>query len=137
VPEENRYETIWTASRTDQYFSNPYMRDLKEPYKEATAFLRSRGFSDVGLWLPFNPLEYQLWVLLGAGSGRGRLEHVLVTNISGNLEDDRFIPSAILRVRSIADAEETELQCRQGRYLRQWSRGLVDVFVRVIPGEAL
>ena len=137
VPAENRYETIWAASRTDQYFANPYMRDLQEPYKEATAFLRSRGFSDVGLWLPFNPLEYQLWALLEAGPGRGRLEHVLVTNISGNLEDDRFIPSAILRVRSIADAEETELQFRQGRYLRQWSSGLVDVYVRVIPGEVL
>jgi len=137
VPVENRYETIWTASRTDQYFSNPYMREMKEPYKEAAAFLRSRGFSDIGLRLPFNPLEYQLWVLLGAASGRVRLEHVMVPNISGGLENDRFIPSAILRVRSVDDAEETELQFRQGRYLRQWSGGLVDVFVRVVPGEVL
>lgn len=137
MPEENSYETIWTASRTDQYFSNPYTRDLKEPYMEATAFLKSTGFVDIGLWLPFNPLEYQLWVLLGAGSGRVRLEHVLVPNISARLEDDRFIPSAILRVRSVDEAEETELQIRQSRYVRQWSRGLVEVFIRVNPVTGL
>lgn len=133
VPEENSYETIWTASRMDQSFANPYMRDLKEPYVEAAAFLRARGFADIGLRLPFNPLEYQLWALLEAGSGRIRLEHVMVSNVSGSLDDDRFVPAAILRVRSAGEAEETEFPFRRGRYSRQWTKGLVDVFVRVDP----
>lgn len=133
VPVENTYETIWTASRTEQYFSNPYARDLEGPYLGAAGFLRSLGPVDIGLWLPFNPLEYQLWVLLRAGPGPVRLEHVLVSNISGKLESDAFIPAAILRVRSPDEAEETTLAIRQGRYSRQWSRGLVDVFIRVEP----
>jgi hypothetical protein len=129
-PNQNRHETIWTSSRTDQYFNNGFSRALKEPYLEAIKVLNTTEFFDIGLLLPFDPWEYQLWIIMQAKARQFRFEHVLVSNISRKLEDDNFIPSAIIRVRAENETENGELQFKQYKYLRQWSKGLLDVFVR-------
>lgn len=65
---------IFRRDRVSQYFANaPWLRD---PYLRASAFLRARGCSEIGLVARSNDWEYPLWVLLDGLAGRARLTHV-------------------------------------------------------------
>jgi hypothetical protein len=134
--ERTEYSTIWTSSRIDQYFSHRNSRQFREPYLSAADYIKSNAFVDIGIWLPYDPWEYQLWIVLKSDSNMLHIEHVMVSNVSKKLELKTFIPSAIIRVKEAPvsyDTDETEieeLQTSKGRYMRQWSTGPVDVFVQ-------
>ena len=130
-PENIDYIPIWASDRKEQYFSHGSSRYLKEPYMSAAAYIKTKGISDIGLWLPYDPWEYQLWVMLKEDSYPSRIESVMVSNISKKLEPETFIPSAIIRVRKIDEFEIiNELRTSKGVYLRQWNKGHVDIFIK-------
>jgi hypothetical protein len=123
------FTDIIASNRMEQYFSHELSRELKEPYTSATAYIKSNGYTDIGLWLPYDPWEYQLWVMLKSGDHPLRIESVMISNISKKFEPETFIPSAIIRVRNPDESIINELRTRKGVYLRQWSNGLVDIFI--------
>ena len=95
----------------------------------AAEFLRSRGCAEVGLLVNWNGLEYALWVVLPEmRAGRGRLEHVGVTNSSVLLESRRppFVPCAV--VAQYGPAVGT-LEIGERTYHHAWSSGEVSVFL--------
>lgn len=126
---EVRHESIWSASRLEQYFRRG-ARDLERPYVGAADYLKGHGLRDVGLWLPFDFWEYQLWVLLEDDSGSTRIESVMVDNVSSRLESATFIPDAVIRVRGFQqETAVEEARIRTALYRRRWSSGPVDILV--------
>src|SRR5262249_22669427 len=105
--------SILTASRIDLYFTHRTW-GLRDPYREASDFLKARGDSQIGLLLPRDEWEYPLWVLLGADGTRDvQLEHLMVKNISAAAGDDAwktFRPSAIVKVRALFASHSDALQ---------------------------
>lgn len=134
VPVFKQHRSILTEDRLKQYFPKQG-RPLMEPYIGATAFLRARNLRSIGLMLPYNPFEYQLWVLLKGGGSDAHLEHVEVDNVSSSATaldtTTKFIPEAIISVHDEHDIvqERTELRTGTGTYQRAWSRDQVEVYL--------
>ncbi|MFO0982809.1 MAG: hypothetical protein U1E76_13945 [Planctomycetota bacterium] len=130
----DKFQTVFAASRTDQYFSNYSSRHLRDPYLQATAFLKQRGVVDVGLVLPYDPWEYQLWVLLQGLGKNVRVEQVGVHNVSAQKSQVdaacEFKPAAIVRVRATDEPQQSALRIADDTYVRRWSMELVDVYLR-------
>jgi hypothetical protein len=120
--------TVLNTPRIHQSFQSfgnqPSQRELG--YVGAAEFLRSRKCADVGLLLGWDDWEHPLWVLLA--NGRGRIEHVAVTNRSARLEGRRpaFAPCGIVvAVDTVAEAVELD-----GRsYCISWSGPVLKVFL--------
>jgi hypothetical protein len=123
--------TVLNTPRIHQSFqsfgNHPSQRELG--YVGAAEFLRARKCADVGVLLGWDDWEHPLWVLLA--SGRGRIEHVAVTNSSARLEGRRpaFAPCGIV-VAVHTVAESVELDGRS--YCISWSGPVLKVF---LPGE--
>lgn len=74
--------SILRAQRLNVYFYN--RPQIRKPYLEASAFLKSHGCSRVGLICDHDAWEYPLWVVLQRDSEQEvRIEHVAVINVSG------------------------------------------------------
>ena len=123
--------TVLNTPRIHQSFQSfgnrPSQRELD--YVGAAEFLRSRKCADVGVLLGWDDWEHPLWVLLA--NGRGRIEHVGVTNRSAHLEGRRpaFAPCGIVvAVNSLEEA--IELDARS--YCISWSGPVLKVF---LPGK--
>ena len=123
--------TVRNTSRIHQTFQSfgnqPSQRELD--YVGAAEFLRSRKCADVGVLLGWDDWEHPLWVLLE--NGRGRIEHVAVTNSSARLQGRRpaFTPCGIV-VAVDTVAETLELDGRS--YCNSWSSPVLKVF---LPAE--
>ena len=124
--------TVLNTPRIHQSFqtfgNQPSQRELG--YVGAAEFLRSRKCADVGLLLGWDDWEHPLWVLLA--NGRGRIEHVAVTNRSAHLEGRRpaFAPCGIVvAVDTVAEASNStggRIAFRgQAPYSRFFCRGSV------------
>ena len=126
--------SVLRTSRVDQYF--PFRPDLKAEYMGAAEFLRSKECSDVGLVLGWDDFEHPLWVLLPElRMGRGRLEHVGVTNSSARLEEHRrpFTPCAVVAVSRVM-FETVEIGGRS--YRLGWSSHGMKVFLNNQDGPS-
>jgi hypothetical protein len=136
--ESSRIENIFNTSRTEQYF--PYKEgnhNLKAPYIGAVNFVKSKGCSNVGLSLPYDPWEYPLWVFLQENNNQlVRIEHTNVENTSAVKYDiypyNNFIPCAIISVdnESNKERQNEEIFNEKGTYIRKWSLAPVSVFIR-------
>jgi hypothetical protein len=140
LPVFPRHRSILVESRSDQYFASYPSRPLKEPYQGAAAFVREQRLHDVGMMLPYDPFEYELWVVLKQVAPDVKLEYVDVRNISSTTAtrspSASFRPEAIIHVQSVnEEARAAELHLAGSVYLKQWSSGAVDVYVAE-PGTA-
>jgi hypothetical protein len=137
-----QHRSILMESRLDQYFKRA-SKPLKEPYLGVAAFVQEQKLLDIGLVLPYDPFEYQLWVLLRQGRTDVRLEHVEVGNVSSTAAAlaTNFTPAAIIRVQSVnfplidVRPRADELRAAGSVYIRQWSLEPVEVYIRK-PGVA-
>jgi hypothetical protein len=132
IPVFKQHKSILVESRLDQYFERAG-RSLKEPYLGAAAFLQERNLQDMGLMLPYNPFEYQLWVILKQGRTDIRLEHTEVENVSSATtpldSSMKFLPEAIIRVQRKNEQPRAELRMGARVYTRAWSLDSVGVYV--------
>ena len=131
-----QHESILVESRTDQYFQR-FAIPLRKPYLATADFFEEHQIKDIGLVLPYDPFEYQLWVLLKRVVPDVRLKHIEVPNASAALKPPHdFTPAAIIRVRSSVfplpdgNLPRNELRTAGGLYRQQWSMDDVEVFVR-------
>lgn len=119
--------SVLRTSRMDQYF--PFRPTLKADYIGAAEFLHSRGCAEVGLLLRWDDLEHPLWALLPeVWAGRGRLEHVGVTNSSARLES-RLRPFAPCAVVAVSNATCERLEVGGRSYRLAWSSNQMKVFL--------
>ncbi len=103
-------------------------------YVEAAGFVEFSGCLQVGMALRDNDPEYMLWALLADVRWRGRLEAVLVDNVSARLADGRhppFRPCAIVRVAT--GPSGAGLSLGEQHYRAAWSQGGVEVLVPAPP----
>ncbi len=92
--------SIFSTAHTDQYFAT---RPFGADYRDAIRYLNAQPYRHIGLVLGTNTWEYSFWVLLKDQAGNGpRLEHVLVSNISGRLATQRRQPEAVICVSCTA-----------------------------------
>jgi len=119
--------TVLNTSRVDLQFR--MYSAYKLGYVGAAEFLRSHGCADVGLLLSWDEWEHPLWVL--RADGRGRIEHVAVTNNSARLAGRRppFAPCGIVAgVDTVAQTLDLDEHC----YRLSWSSPVLKVF---LPAE--
>jgi hypothetical protein len=132
VPKFKQQNSILIESRLDQYFESAG-RYIKDPYLGAAAFVQERNLRDIGLMLPYDPFEYQLWVILKQSRTDVRLEHIEVENVSSattTLESStKFLPEAIIRVQRKNEQSRGELRSGERVYTRAWSMDPVEVYV--------
>ncbi len=132
VPVFKQRKSILIESRLDQYFEGNAI-SMKEPYLGAAAFVQERNLQDIGLMLPYDPFEYQLWVILKQGRTDVRLEHIEVKNVSSattTLDSSRkFLPEAIIHVQRRNEQPRAELRTGERVYTRAWSMDRVEVYV--------
>jgi len=131
VPVFKQHKSILVESRLDQYFQRAG-RPLREPYLGAAAFLQERNLHDIGLILPYDPFEYQLWVILKQGRTDVRLEHIEVENVSSAAapldSTTQFLPEAGIRVRRGNEQPRSELRMGERLHTRMWSQDPVEVY---------
>lgn len=100
-------KNVLNTSRTDQYFLA--MPNFRDPYISVVDYLKSKGYSDVGVILSENCWEYPLFVFLKEGDTHAlrRIEHVNVNNLSSKKYKIRpfndFNPHVIISTRSLQD----------------------------------
>ncbi|MEW6403119.1 MAG: glycosyltransferase family 39 protein [Chloroflexota bacterium] len=121
-------ESILPDERTELYFRNrPY---LTESYTQATQFLSATECSDIGLILPLDSYEYPFWVLLGQDR-IVRMQHVHVTNISGELSREypfnTFTPCAVIVV---SEEPVAEVSVEGLTYQQRWSSDYVSILIQ-------
>ena len=88
--------SIFATERADQYFAT---RPFGADYRAAIRYLNAQPYRHIGLVLGTNAWEYPFWALLKDQAGDSpRLEHVLVSNVSGRLATQRQRPEAIICV---------------------------------------
>jgi hypothetical protein len=116
---------VFRLPRPIQYFVN--RPDLLGPYVEAAAFLRARGYTEVGWLGDEESWEYPFWVLLsGARPGRCRLGAVGVNNPSAALARGPFLPHAVVATNH----EDAPERCLEGRvYRKAFAAGKVYVYL--------
>ena len=85
--------SILLKDRISQYFNNSPGRE--PPYRLAMDFCKKYDCNQIGLICGSDNWEYPLWVLGDLSRSGGRLEHIGVGNISGNLISI-FEPDAII-----------------------------------------
>ena len=139
VPVFRQHKSIFAESRVEQYFQRAG-RSLREPYLGVAAFVEKQNLHDIGLMLPYDPFEYQLWVLLKHGRTAMRLEHIEVKNVSSSAlapNSAKFVPEAIIRILGEKEQQRTELRMKEGVYVRAWYLDPVEVFVPEAIASAL
>jgi 4-amino-4-deoxy-L-arabinose transferase-like glycosyltransferase len=119
---------IFNTSRINLYFSN--RKELRDPYTEATDFIRSQKCSQVGLLL--DDWEYPLWVLLRGNNNTGvKIAYVDVANNSAAKYEsksiDPFSASAIVSVYC-EHSKEAAMEARS--YNPAWMAGPVKVLLK-------
>ena len=88
--------SIFPTERADQYFAT---RPFGADYRAAIRYLNTQPYRHIGLILGANAWEYPFWALVEGEAGDSpRLEHVLVSNVSGRLATQRQQPAAIICV---------------------------------------
>ena len=117
----SKSENIFSTSRIEQYFRN--WPALKDPYTEAVQFIKSKGYSDVGIILDGDDWEYPFFVLLQKNTTQVfRIEHVDVNNISsvkyGVYPFNDFNPSAIISLKS---SQKDRIINKDTVYVKEWS----------------
>jgi hypothetical protein len=85
--------SVLSRDRRSQYFKN--RPEIELSYNRAADLVRETQCTQVGLITGVDDWEYPLWVLTGAASGRLRLEHIAVNNVSGKMSVD-FTPCAVI-----------------------------------------
>ena len=129
---------IFNTSRTQQYFNyRTGSHVLLEPYLGAVDFVKSRGCTEVGLSLPYDPWEYPLWVMMQQNQQQPlHLKHVDVNNVSAvkqaSAQYNNFEPCAIISVGDhITPTTPREvISTEQGEYTQIWSLDLVNVLTK-------
>jgi hypothetical protein len=88
--------SILKSARVDQYFnSRPF---LKDSYYKAAELAKGENCKDIGLRLGKDDWEYPIWVFLrNMGKEMPRIEHVEVTNKSGEIPLYNFEPCILLQ----------------------------------------
>jgi xanthine/uracil permease len=88
--------TIFSFGRTLQYFTNA--ADLYPYFLNTALTIKTAGARNVGLILGTDDWEYPLWVLLKDVNGKvPRMEHIMVTNPSGEIPLPNFKPDLIVK----------------------------------------
>jgi hypothetical protein len=119
---------IFNTSRVDLYFSN--RSTLRDPYIEATDFIRSQKCSQVGLLL--DDWEYPLWVLLRGNNNIGvRLTHVGVANNSvAKRESGSIDPLSVCAIVCVFCEHNTEAAIEARSYNPAWMAGPAEVLLK-------
>jgi 4-amino-4-deoxy-L-arabinose transferase-like glycosyltransferase len=97
-------QPIFELPREVQYFAENYRRYAV--YRDAANFLAGAGCYDVGLWIPGDGEEYQLWSLLQSRASEAhrtvRIRHLGVNNesteLAGRVSGDNFRPCALVYI---------------------------------------
>jgi hypothetical protein len=124
---------VFTTARAEQRVAH-----AGPAYVGAARFVASLGCRQVGLAMSSNDPEYFLWGLLADAGWRGRIDAVLVANISSELPKPLpgpFRPCAIIRevqVSSVATGAILEEQY----YTPGWSQGRVQVLLPALKPVA-
>ena len=119
---------IFNTSRIDLYFSN--RTKLRDPYIEATAFIRSQKCSQVGLLL--DDWEYPLWVLLRGDNNIGvRITHVGVANNSAAKDESGSIdPFSVCAFVCVFCEHNKEAAMEARSYNPAWMAGPAEVLLK-------
>ncbi len=119
---------IFNTSRIDLYFSNRI--ELRDPYTEATDFVRSQKCSQVGLLL--TDWEYPLWILLRGNNNLGlRIAHVGVANNSAaKYESGSIDPFSVCAIVSVYCEHDKEAAIEARSYSPAWMAGPVKVLLK-------
>jgi hypothetical protein len=123
---------IFTTSRNQLYFSK--RPTLADTYFKSAQIISDNHCSNVGLVMGEDDWEYPLWVLLQERIGKAvNFEHVDITNISKKVySGTNPLVENICSVFSVnADPPET-LMIGSIKYLRDWSSGPYNVYIRVL-----
>jgi 4-amino-4-deoxy-L-arabinose transferase-like glycosyltransferase len=119
---------IFNTSRIDLYFSNRI--ELRDPYTEATDFVRAQKCSQVGFLL--TDWEYPLWVLLRGNNNMGvRITHVGVANNSAaKYESGSIDPFSVCAIVSVYGERNKEAAIEARSYNPAWMAGPVKVLLK-------
>ena len=101
-------------------------------YVGAARFVASTGCREVGLVLGSNDREYLFWALLADAGWRGRMDPVLVANVSAALttaSSTAARPCAVIRVAETPGAASMGLTVGPQYFQPAWSRGEIAVLV--------
>jgi 4-amino-4-deoxy-L-arabinose transferase-like glycosyltransferase len=123
---------IFNTSRIDLYFSN--RMELRDPYIEATDFIRSQKCSRIGLLRLPNDWEYPLWVLLRGNNNIGmHITNVGVANNSAaKYESGCSDPFAVCAIISgpYKPNKEAAAAIKAGSCKPAWMAGPVNVLLK-------
>jgi hypothetical protein len=119
---------IFNTSRINLYFSNRI--ELRDPYTEATDFIRPQKCSQVGLLL--DDWEYPLWVLLRRNNNIGvRITYVGVANNSAaKYESGPIDPFSACAIVSVYCEQNKEAAIEARSYNPAWMAGPVKVLLK-------
>lgn len=123
-------ENIFTIGRIEQQFF--CKQDIESPYVETIDYIKSKGYSDIGIILGEWDYEYPFIALLQKGNTQTfRLEHVNVDNVSSakysRYPFNGFNPDAIISLKS---AQNDKIVNKDTVYVKKWSADPVSVFIR-------
>jgi hypothetical protein len=124
------YETsVFTQSRPGQMFKN--RPELQRHYEAATAFVKSRGYRNIGISIGGDDWEYPFWDLLNRDEAHPvRIEHFEVKDVSKRKAtnfQDCDLPDCII---SLVPSSEDRITMNNGSFLKRWNSGPVTIFVR-------
>jgi 4-amino-4-deoxy-L-arabinose transferase-like glycosyltransferase len=123
-------ENIFNTGRTDQYFLA--MPNFKDPYIKVVDYLKSKGYSDIGVMLSENSWEYPLFVFFKENNTHAlRIEHVNVNNLSSTKYKippfNDFNPYVIISTRSL---QNDKILYKDAIYVKERVFYPVCVFIR-------
>ena len=104
--------------------------ELQRHYEAATAFLKSQGYRNIGIFIGGDDWEYPFWDLLNRDETHPvRIEHFEVNDVSKrkatNFKEHSSLDCIIFLVPSQADSIRTN----NSSFLKRWHSGSVKIFL--------
>jgi len=126
-------KNIFNVSRQQQYFFN--RKYMFSQYKDAVDYIKTENFSRIGLLLNKDGWEYPFWVMLKQPFQKNmRIEHINITNPSGNLQYPlgQFSPEIIL---SLNADNKLYMQIGEDTYVKTRKFTYINIFVKDAAGK--
>ncbi len=128
------HNTIFSISRTNQYFTN--RPDLQQSYLNTSQYIQSIECSDIGIMIGTDSWEYPLWPLIKKNNTKNyRLEHIEVNNLSlkktENYPLSNFLPCAIVK----ADGDNTKIQFDENTFIKTRKFHNMNIFLKDTSGR--
>ncbi|VAX35701.1 FIG00556318: hypothetical protein [hydrothermal vent metagenome] len=128
-------ENIFNTDRNEQYFAK--RPSLKDPYVQASKYIKSISPNSIGLFLGQDSWEYPLWVLLKNSDKKDfRIEHINVNNDSFKEHNPyplgEFRPEVIVYIDS---DRKNKIMYKDFSFVKTRTFGSINIFVKDTTGR--